>query len=140
MTQKLQDILKSYKLRNTQNRTSILGLFLEYDGAMSHADIEERLGSDIDRVTIYRTLKSFLDHGLLHKVLDDVGGAKYALCSMNECHPHEHHHNHVHFKCVECGLTQCMENIEIPNFSLPSGYQSNEMDLLIQGKCSNCNK
>lgn len=135
----LEEILKGHRLRQTQNRTAILEVFIDQEQALSHADIEERLVPGMDRVTIYRTLKSFLDHGLIHKVLDDEGGAKYALCRA-DCLPDAHHHNHVHFKCKKCGSTQCLENLGIPEFDLPSGFDGQEMDLLIQGICPNCSK
>ena len=139
VSEQLDDLLKDHKLRNTQNRAAILDVFVKHESALSHADIEERLGEAIDRVTIYRTLKSFLDHGLIHKVLDDEGGAKYAFCR-DECDAHSHHHNHVHFKCTQCGQTQCIEDLGIPEMKLPAGFQPKEMDLLIQGLCPNCSE
>ena len=135
--EQLEGILKNHRLRNTQNRSAILNVFVSHDTAMSHADIEEEVGKDVDRVTIYRTLKSFLDHGIIHKVLDDEGGAKYAICN-HECAPHAHHHNHVHFKCQSCGQMQCLEDLGIPEIALPEGYAAKEMDLLIQETCANC--
>ncbi|HAA10771.1 MAG TPA: transcriptional repressor [Cytophagales bacterium] len=133
----LETILKNHRLRQTHNRTAILDIFVTKEGALSHSDIEGMVEGKIDRVTIYRTLKSFLDHGIIHKVLDDMGSAKYAICK-DTCLPHDHHHNHVHFKCHSCGQTQCLEDLSIPQFQLPEGYVAKEMDLLIQGVCHNC--
>ncbi|MEL6534578.1 MAG: transcriptional repressor [Bacteroidota bacterium] len=136
---RLENILKNHRLRQTQNRTAILDVFVTNASALSHSDLESSLGSKVDRVTIYRTIKSFLDHGIIHKVLDDEGGAKYAICK-DSCLPHNHHHNHVHFKCQNCGKTQCMEDLSIPEFILPEGFVAKEMDLLIQGNCANCSE
>ncbi|GAA4410115.1 transcriptional regulator [Nibrella viscosa] len=131
--------LRDFSLRHTSNRQEVLDLFLQTDHALSHSDIENGLGPDHDRVTIYRTLKTFLEKGILHKVLDDEGGTKYALCRTT-CAQNDHHHDHVHFKCEQCGQTTCLDDVIIPALSLPSGYRRKEINLLVQGVCSECNQ
>jgi Fur family ferric uptake transcriptional regulator len=54
------DILKRNKLSVTDGRKKILGLFLARDGALAHADIEKFTGEMFDRVTVYRTLQTFV--------------------------------------------------------------------------------
>ena len=131
-------LLRTYRLRSTPTRQEILQLFLQKDYALSHSDIEKEVSEDSDRVTVYRTLRTFLDKGLIHKVLDDEGVMKYALCT-TACSSTNHHHEHVHFKCTECGQTSCL-NVEIPSVRLPKGYKSKELNLLIQGVCEVCNQ
>ncbi|HMP98871.1 MAG TPA: transcriptional repressor [Cyclobacteriaceae bacterium] len=132
-----KQLLKEFNLRVTPSRSSILSLFLGANFALSHADLEKGLGPDADRVTVYRTLKSFLDVGLIHKVLDDSGTLKYALCN-EPCSHNQHQHDHVHFKCQKCGQTNCLEDVSIPGIALPKGYEVQEMSLLIQGICHKC--
>ncbi|HEY3402098.1 MAG TPA: transcriptional repressor [Ohtaekwangia sp.] len=129
-------LLKNFRLRSTPSRQEILHLFLRVNHALSHGDIEKEIDSSLDRVTVYRTLKTFLDKGLIHKVLDDEGSLKYALCN-DTCTITGHHHDHVHFKCIRCGQTNCL-NIEIPAVKLPKGYNPSEINLLIQGVCERC--
>ncbi len=131
--------LKNFDLRHTNGREEVLNLFLDAEHALSHGDIETGLGPDHDRVTIYRTLRTFLDKGILHKVLDDGGNPKYALCR-ETCVAGHHHHDHVHFKCDHCGQTTCLDQVHIPSVVLPEGYSRKEMNLLIQGVCQECNK
>jgi Fur family transcriptional regulator, ferric uptake regulator len=133
---KSDHLLKDFQLRSTPGRQEVLAIFLKNSHALSHGDIERNMPDDFDRVTLYRTLKTFLDRGLVHKVLDDEGGLKYALCNHN-CNASGHDHNHVHFKCTVCGQTSCLD-IEIPGIKLPKGYKSVESNLLIQGTCLNC--
>jgi Fur family ferric uptake transcriptional regulator len=106
--------------------------------ALSHSDLEEVLQKDFDRVTIYRTLKTFLDNDLVHKVLDDSGATKYALCSHSHAGEHRHDHEHVHFKCEVCGETTCLEDVALPQVKLPKGFEKKEMNLLVQGICEKC--
>jgi Fur family transcriptional regulator, ferric uptake regulator len=129
-------VLKDFKLRSTPTRLDVLGVFFTADHALSHSDIEKEITKDYDRVTLYRTLKTFLDKGLIHKVLDDEGSAKYALCK-EACRKSRHHHDHVHFKCNNCGQTSCLE-VEIPSVRLPKGFNARAVNLLIQGICNHC--
>lgn len=138
MATQTKDLLKEFDLRTTSCRTEILSLFIDKDYALSHSDIEQKISEAHDRVTVYRTLKTFLDKGLIHKVLDDGGSAKYALCK-ESCTSDDHNHEHVHFKCIRCGMTNCLDNVEVPKISLPSGYNAIETNLLVQGICKACN-
>jgi Fur family ferric uptake transcriptional regulator len=136
MTAESNQLLRDFKLRSTPTRQEVLHLFLQKDYALSHGDIENGIGNSLDRVTVYRTLKTFLDKGLIHKVLDDEGSLKYALCN-EACGQAGHHHDHVHFKCLKCGQTNCLQ-VEVPAVRLPKGYKPKEVNLLIQGICEHC--
>ena len=129
-------ILKSHKLRVTDCRIEIIREFLQKQVALAHSDLEDSLNNQFDRVTIYRTLNTFLEQDIIHKVLDDSGSTKYALCSHEDAHDHDH--EHVHFKCENCGETTCLENISLPVVKLPEGFRKKEMNLLVQGICDKC--
>ncbi len=132
-----EKILKKHNLRLTDGRRSILDIFLNNPVALSHASIEEKL-PNFDRVTIYRTLYSFVENGILHKVLDDGMASKFALC--HTCHDHKHTHQHVHFKCEICLDTTCLEKTRIPSFVMPDGFLAHEIGLLVQGICPKCSQ
>ena len=138
MEQFVSTTLKDHKLRTTSCRDDVLKAFVHRDTALSHGDLESALGDRFDRVTIYRTLKTFLEKGILHKVLGDEG-TRYALCR-ERCSEDNHHHDHVHFKCNTCGQTNCLENLHVPVIKLPEGYRIQEVNLLIQGLCAECSK
>src|SRR5262249_16711864 len=108
------ELLRQHDLRITGCRKDILELFMHSQAALSQPEVEKEFGDEHDRVTIYRTLASFMEKGLLHKVPDDAGAARYALCS--GCREHEHHDSHIHFKCQACGSTHCLDEIQFPNF------------------------
>ena len=74
----VKTILKDYKLRQTDCREEILQVFMSKPHALAHADVEGQLTEQFDRVSVYRTLKTFLDKGIIHKVLDDEGGVTLA--------------------------------------------------------------
>jgi Fur family transcriptional regulator, ferric uptake regulator len=131
--------LKSLNLRSTAARDCVLDVFKEDAVALAHSDLEQKLSDKFDRVTIYRTLKTFLEKGIIHKVLDSEGGMKYALCKEAcQTEEHVHHHDHVHFKCDSCGQTTCLDQVHIPTIVLPIGYQRQAVNMLVQGICVNC--
>ncbi len=136
---KVLDILNKYQLRNTEVRREILSLFLGVDYALSHHFIEKKLSSEIDRVTLYRTLKTFEEKGLIHRVANDKDIIEYALCK-DDCHVNDHKHNdnHAHFKCDLCNKTYCLEHVGIPDLPIPSGFQANDFQLLVSGICPKC--
>ena len=62
------EILKHNHLSVTESRKKILDLFLANIGALAHGDIEKNTGEQFDRVTIYRTLQTFVDKGIIHTI------------------------------------------------------------------------
>jgi Fur family transcriptional regulator, ferric uptake regulator len=133
----IKKILTDHNLRQTQGRIDVVSVFFVNKFAVSHADIESGIENNYDRVTIYRTLKSFLECGLIHKVLDDNGTTRYALCA-EACADGNHKHNHIHFKCTNCGQTSCLEHVNIPEVKLPKGFTPIESNYLISGVCDHC--
>jgi len=129
-------ILEGHKLRKTKIRLEILQLFGERNYALSQNDIEESLHT-YDRVTVYRTLKSFEEQGIIHRIIDDSGISKFAICG--SCDTHQHHDKHVHLSCIKCGNTFCLDQA-LPEIKAPKGYTFLNYSLLVQGICENCNK
>jgi len=132
------NILKQHKMRMTKSRKAILGVFIVQKKAIGQPDLEKQL-ANFDRVTIYRTLNAFLENGILHQVLDDMGATKYALCS-EHCSEHEHQDEHIHFKCISCERLECISDIQIPVIKLPKGYTFQDANLLVRGICETCQK
>ena len=98
--EKTVELLRKNNLRATPVRKELLQLFLSSDNALSNHDIEEHL-SDVDRVTLYRTLKSFQEKGIIHRAFDGTDVTRYASCS-EHCDAHAHHDEHLHFHCSKC--------------------------------------
>lgn len=132
-----EHLLKDYQLRHTTQRIHILQEFLTQKYALSHTDLEQKFEGQIDRATIYRCLKQFVDAGILHRIPDEQFQTKYAVCAT--CETEHHHHDHVHFNCTLCNETRCLDQAVIPNFTLPEGFRATEKILIVQGLCNKCN-
>ena len=133
----LLDILKRNQLSITDGRKKILELFLTSPGALAHADIEKSTDASFDRVTVYRTLQTFVEKGIIHNIPTTDNSILYALCKDN-CEAGHHHDNHVHFICDVCDKTICMDHVSIPEVKLPKGFKQNQIDLVISGICNEC--
>lgn len=125
------------KINPTAMRLLVLDLLLKQTSAISLSDIEKGL-EPADRITIYRTLKTFEEKGLTHTIDDGTGTPKYALC-IDDCDSDNHHDLHVHFYCSMCKETFCLPDSKIPAIALPSAFAATEMNLVVKGICSNCN-
>ncbi|MFM2394196.1 MAG: hypothetical protein RLZZ546_2178 [Bacteroidota bacterium] len=132
------EVFKKAKIKNTPIRNQILEIFNRANYALSHGEIEAHF-EDIDRITLYRTLKTFEEKGVIHKITDLSGVSKYALCE-SKCVEHHHHlhHAHLHFQCEVCNNTFCIENVEIPKITLPSHFLVTGQSITMTGKCTKC--
>ena len=136
MTQ-VEEILKKNHLSVTDSRQKIMQLFLNSDGALAHADIEKKTGESFDRVTVYRTLQSFVEKGIIHLIPTRDNSIKYALCK-DDCEAGHHHDNHVHFICDECNKTICLEDVTVPQVKLPKGFTPKHAEMVVSGICDDC--
>jgi Fur family ferric uptake transcriptional regulator len=139
MQAQIDSILKRNNLSVTGGRKRILELFLENRSALSHGDIEKKAGEKFDRVTVYRTLQSFVEKGIIHSIPTADNSILYALCKDN-CSEGHHHDNHIHFVCSKCGNTFCMENIIPPLIKLPELFVVTKVEVVVNGICRNCQK
>jgi Fur family ferric uptake transcriptional regulator len=138
MKQDFTEILQKNKLKITGPRKNVLAIISSRKVATSQPVLEKMVGKEVDRVTLYRILKTFEEKGILHKVIDLHGTANYALCS-SSCSAHEHHDEHFHFNCTNCNMLYCMNDFKMPPIQMPHGFKAETINLLISGTCENCN-
>lgn len=130
-----EEILRSRKLRSTPVRLAVYECFVQHGAALNHSDLEQSLPGN-DRITLYRTLKSFEDAGILHSFRDEKGEQRYALCK-DECVHHVHRDEHLHFHCVQCARYFCLPHV-VFSPTLPQGFVLQELQLTAQGLCDSC--
>jgi len=137
MTTRIDDILRRNSLSITESRKKILNLFLHVPGALAHGDIERKAGEKFDRVTVYRTLQTFVEKGIIHTIPTTDNSVRYALCKDN-CAGGHHHDDHVHFICLQCGTTLCLEEVVVPEIKMRRGFSINEIEVVVKGICLDC--
>ncbi len=100
-TQPLLALLRSSSLRATQPRVRVLAVLEQSEYPLSVADIESMLKRPkVDQVTIYRTLETFVQAGLVNHVELHQGRSFFELATRG------HHH---HLVCRGCGRVEDVE-------------------------------
>ena len=132
-----KDIAQKLLGKNT-NPTSMRILvydFLEQQQiALSLTEIESHFYK-ADRVTIYRTLKTFEEKGIVHSIQEN-NTTKYILCH-DGCDGETHRDGHLHFFCTICKQTTCKTDFCIPKGD-SKAYRIDELRLFGKGICEQC--
>ncbi len=138
MTAQASELLSNHKLRKTDMRLSVLQVFLHTPGkAITQSDLDQHI-DNADRITLYRTLKTFEENGIIHQAVDGTGTTKYALCNSHSCTAHKHTEKHAHFLCNDCGTTLCLDEAINPDIKAPKGFEVEESYLVLKGRCKDC--
>ena len=133
---KAETLLQQKSIRITPMRQLLLEYFFEKQPIIGLAELEQDFPK-ADRITLYRTLKTFEEKGILHFVEDGHAEVKYALCK-EHCTEKLHQDQHPHFHCQQCGEVYCLDTIFIPELPLPEGYMAKEVKMTIRGVCQEC--
>lgn len=119
--------------RTTPARVHVLEVLLAAPHALTHTEVEARLGKDCpDRVTLYRVLDWLVTNGLAHKIAGEDRAWRFNAVDRAN-------HGHAHFHCTRCGQVFCLSELQPAfAFNLPPGYQYQKAELTIQGLCPRC--
>ncbi len=131
-----EEALRTAGIRVTKERTLLYQVLADSAAPLSSKDIHKAMGTDADRVTVYRTLETFVEEKLARKV--DVG------------HRHAHYEllgeEHHHLICTSCGRIEDVQYCPDPLITkklLKNSKHFAEIDthaLEFYGRCSTCAK
>lgn len=127
--------LRRHAVRLTPVRRTVLDVLASSPFALSGAELEKQL-PPTDRVTLYRTLRTFEEKGLVHRVIDHSETVRYAATCLDEASTNPA--DHVHFKCTACQHIYCLSQVAVPAVDLPGPYQVLRRDCLLLGVCARC--
>jgi len=140
VSERIGELLRTYGLRRTVPRIAVLVAIEPIHGHLSVADIHQRLMKTAaddaqapDLATVYRTVTTLVEHGVLHALTLENGIATYGLAK-------DPHHHAI---CSRCG-----DIIEIPASRLARALRSareassfklsDEAGLTLHGLCPQC--
>ena len=133
MAKSAEKRLTSRQVQPTTMRLRVLNYLTERDSAVSLSDLENHF-SHSDRTTLYRTLKTFREHSVVHQIFDESGSTKYGLCAEN-CTCSYPDDMHAHFFCTLCENTFCFQHLPIPAIDLPENFKPAYGNFVITGHC-----
>lgn len=131
----VQKIMDKKGIKPTAMRELVLKVLLTKQKAVSLMEIEQQF-DQVDRSSIFRTLKTFQQNCIIHKIDDGTGAMKFALCSENcSCILGD---LHAHFYCIRCGQTTCLKDHLIEKPTLPENFLFESANFVIKGICADC--
>lgn len=128
--------LNSNGIRPTAMRILIYKYMAEKNNALALTDVEQAF-LKAERTTLYRTIKTFEEKGIVHQIDDGTGVLKYALCEPG-CNCEIDRDLHLHFHCNSCDKTICLTQHKIPHINLPEGFMAEDANLVVKGICDTC--
>ena len=129
------EMLKAANLYLTRSRVAIVKVLLKTATPLTHDQIAVTMErKHLDKVTVYRTLSSLLEAGLVHKAYLDKRAWHFELagnCTRRQCHPH--------FTCTNCGGTHCLTDMSVPMPKSPrKGFIISRQQIRLEGLCPAC--
>ncbi len=140
VAERIGDFLRARGLRRMASRIQVLAVLEPVNGHLPVAEIDKRVRASLppgtqapDVATIYRTVTTLVDQGVLHALALDGGVTTYGMATA----PHHH------AVCTKCGSI-----IEVPARQLSSALEhaiagssfalSEEAGLTLHGLCPQC--
>lgn len=134
----IEEQIQKYGIRPTAIRMLVYQFIVSQKAAVSLTIVEDYFEKS-DRTTLYRTLKTFEEKGVVHQIDDGTGIPKYAFCK-HEFNDDKHNDLHLHFHCTVCEETVCLTEHQIPQINLPEKYLPEDINMLVKGICDKCNE
>lgn len=122
-------------MRATRARLALLAALAAARQPLSAGELRRRVRADgADRATVFRSVKSLLESGIVHRAYTEGREARYELadrCGSEACHPH--------FVCSGCGAAVCFYDVTArPATGVPAGFVVERRKLLLFGRCPRC--
>jgi Fur family ferric uptake transcriptional regulator len=130
----MTDPLRAAGLRRTPARKAVHGLVEQLGRPVRHADLAAAL-PNLDDITLYRTLATLCEVGLLHRVLGVDGAWRYSANPPTEAGCPG---NHPHFLCTVCQGMSCLRDQRMPRVDVPDGARVDGRNFLVFGACAAC--
>ncbi len=132
--QKIAQELGKKNTKPTSMRILIYDVLESQQSAVSISDIERQLQT-ADRTTIYRTLKTFEEKGIVHHI-EENNTSLYVLCH-DGCDEKAHKDWHLHLYCKICKRTVCREDVILPE-TIQGDFRIDEIRFFAKGICEQC--
>jgi Fe2+ or Zn2+ uptake regulation protein len=131
--------LRQAGISKTSQRLAVLDILLNAEVPLNVNTIRQNLKTKakIDKVTVYRILSLFKEHGLIREISSVSGANYFEMATLdNPLHPH--------FSCRSCGAFTCLAPIPISQKpeSVLSGndYSVDHIEINVSGICACCRK
>jgi Fur family ferric uptake transcriptional regulator len=136
----LKEQLQAQGFRATSTRLAVAKLLEQAHQPLGTPALAQALvPKELDLATLYRTLKSFEEKGLVRRVTIDQRFASYEWVE-------EEGHHHHHLVCEKCGLIEEISNCELESLEKVVLTQASQFSTITShsleffGTCKRCEK
>lgn len=130
-------VLLAHGVKPTSNRILVLRTLAESPFPLSMKDFADRVVS-LDKSSIFRCLRHFVECHLVHEVEDGTGAVKYEICRAD--HSAGKSDLHPHFYCESCKRTICLSDVPLPVVEMTDGSVVHSANYVLKGVCGDCVK
>jgi Fur family transcriptional regulator, ferric uptake regulator len=127
--------LKALGIYITRNRIAVLKVLMQSSGAISVASIRSLSPVRLDRVSIYRTLKVFLERGVIFIVPNSNGIPYYMMKAGKDLSKKQ---GAAFFICTHCGASESLEEPVLIEDRSSVDRQIKNRYVVLEGICIAC--
>ncbi|MDC0253814.1 transcriptional repressor [Bacteriovoracales bacterium] len=140
--EQVRNILQSHALRITQSRLAVATVLIKNNTLLTTEEIYKQIQRSkklsCDQASVYRTLATFEELGLVKKSIFQGEPSRYMLDIIKR--KNVHHHEHF-FKCNGCNIIKPLKGCLISKQEKKleeNGYRNLNHHLEIKGLCPSC--
>ncbi len=126
--------LNEKNIKATTSRIQLLTMLAAHPNPMQTKEIEKKWDSKVDRVTLYRTLKTLVEKNIIKKIDINENITCYNFIDYESSKS-----QHAHFHCNNCNKVICLHEYTNETKPLPDGFIQKKTNIIIEGICSKCN-
>ena len=130
------EILTQHAVRKTDTRIQVLEVLFKFEHALTYTALEKELGDSFDKVTLFRTLHTFEQAGIVHEVPEGQGETKFALSRFSFLDNPQN--DPIYFTCKVCQHVYCLDNIPTPQLNYSGDFDITSLSISASGVCKNC--
>ena len=134
----IREQLREAGLRATAARIAVLDALMDASGPSSHGELVEVLdGAAGDPATVFRNLTALTEAELAVRI--DLGDRVWRFAAKRSSATEGH--EHPHFLCSECGVVECMPELELrmrPGQNVPRSVRNLDAEVQLKGLCDDC--
>lgn len=132
--------LRDRDVRYTAGRRMVVTALSRADGPRSAAELHDQIGAEVPLSSLYRTLATLEEAGILAPHFGTRGITRYELAEWLRGHHH-------HLICVECGSVDDIDIAQpfeaqvrelVDQIARTAGFSPTDHALEIEGRCARC--
>lgn len=130
-----ESALRDKGLKSTPLRLAILDILTHTQNPLTAEETAKKLKKiDFDRATLFRSLKTFAEAGLINAIDLGEGFLRYEM----NCKIHHHHHHIICISCKEIEVVPFCIPDEFQTFLTKKGYKQITHRMDFTGLCKSC--